>query len=168
MSIPIIRKRERITTEQRRFSVEDEQGSGYGFDCDADGTVHFARDVYDEIGMDSHALDWRTDQPMPDWAKSDAGVQNFANVVFGAYGIWANVRYYTERNSYTSPAIGKCSCGEEVALEGDYGHGIDCECGRIYNQSGQELAPRSQWEDRYDEDSTEPYCVEFGYAGEDY
>ncbi len=30
--------------------------------------------------------------------------------------------------------------------------------------SGQELAPRSQWEDRWDEDSTQPYCVEFGYG----
>lgn len=55
-------------------------------------------------------------------------------------------------------------CNREVSLEGmDYGHGYDCPCGQIYNGFGQRLAPRSQWEDRYDDDSTQPYNVEFGY-----
>ena len=62
------------------------------------------------------------------------------------------------------PDEGTCECGRTVYLEGDSGHGIDCDCGRIYNLSGQELAPRSQWEDRWDVDSTQPYCKEFGYA----
>jgi hypothetical protein len=27
-----------------------------------------------------------------------------------------------------------------------------CDCGRLYNSSGQELAPREQWEESYEED----------------
>lgn len=66
-------------------------------------------------------------------------------------------------HSFWGPASGRCDCGRTVWLEHEY-HGIDCGCGRIYSSSGQELAPRSQWEDRWDEDSTEPYNVEFGYV----
>jgi hypothetical protein len=37
---------------------------------------------------------------------------------------------------------GTCVCGEEVEFSGFTN---TCECGRDYNSSGQELAPRSQW-----------------------
>ena len=40
------------------------------------------------------------------------------------------------------PAIGRCSCGEEVWL-GSFTN--TCECGRDYNSAGQQLADRSQW-----------------------
>jgi hypothetical protein len=59
---------------------------------------------------------------------------------------------------------GTCDCGETVVLDYDNGHGIDCPCGRIYNMSGSQLAPRSQWEERWDDSSTVPYYAEFGYA----
>lgn len=62
------------------------------------------------------------------------------------------------------PGYGTCACGETVELDYDYGHGIDCKCGRIYNLSGSQLAPRSQWEERYSEESTVPYYAEFGFA----
>lgn len=37
---------------------------------------------------------------------------------------------------------GTCVCGEEIEFSGFTN---TCECGRDYNSSGQELAPRSQW-----------------------
>ncbi len=40
------------------------------------------------------------------------------------------------------PAIGKCSCGEEVILSGFTN---TCECGIDYDINGHRLAPRSQW-----------------------
>lgn len=43
--------------------------------------------------------------------------------------------------SYRVPAEGRCECGRVVVLEGD----TDCDCGRIYNGSGQELNPRWMW-----------------------
>lgn len=37
---------------------------------------------------------------------------------------------------------GICTCGREVSFQ----HFTNtCDCGRDYNSSGQELAPRSQW-----------------------
>lgn len=47
------------------------------------------------------------------------------------------------RWTYTIPAEGRCVCGRTVALDGD----TDCDCGRIYNGAGQELAPRHMWGD---------------------
>lgn len=44
--------------------------------------------------------------------------------------------------TYTDPRIGECECGQHVYLE----HFTNtCECGRDYNMSGHELAPREQW-----------------------
>ena len=55
-------------------------------------------------------------------------------------------------NSYTEPAVGKCSCGEEFELINDYMGATECpKCGRWYNLFGQELLPPDQWEaDYYD------------------
>lgn len=60
----------------------------------------------------------------------------------------------------------KCDCGAEISVEyPENGHGYDCHgCGAIYNGGGQRLAPRSQWEDRYDDESPGRYCDEFGYS----
>lgn len=39
------------------------------------------------------------------------------------------------------PAEGRCPCGRTVVLDGD----VDCDCGRLFNSSGQELNPRWMW-----------------------
>ncbi len=123
------------------FEWNDCPGDGFGFPCNKDGSVDLS-------------------------TYSEAAIENLASCLFGIFdvsytGIEDQSKTWTERS-------GKCACGRTVVLEGDYGHGIDCECGRIYNSSGQELRPRSQWEDRWEDDSTQPYNVEFGYAGSDY
>ncbi len=43
---------------------------------------------------------------------------------------------------YKVPASGTCECGNRLELPNFTN---TCECGRDYNSSGQELAPRSQW-----------------------
>jgi hypothetical protein len=46
---------------------------------------------------------------------------------------------------WREPSIGKCSCGELIALGGFTN---TCQgCGREYNWAGQELAPRQEWGD---------------------
>lgn len=96
---------------------------------------------------------------------SEGAKENLWRAIFGLFNESLKYEGIVERDtSYRTQAHGTCPCGRQVFLEHDYGHGIDCDCGRIYNMSGQELAPRSQWEDRWDEDSTQPYCVEFGYG----
>ena len=47
------------------------------------------------------------------------------------------------------PAVGQCSCGAEVILDSFTN---TCDCGRDYNMSGQELAPREQWGEETGED----------------
>lgn len=43
---------------------------------------------------------------------------------------------------YKKPASGTCECGQRLSLP----HFTNtCECGKDYNSSGQELAPRDQW-----------------------
>lgn len=43
---------------------------------------------------------------------------------------------------YKVAASGTCDCGRRLELPGFTN---TCECGKDYNSSGQELAPRSQW-----------------------
>tara|TARA_R110002020_G_scaffold63232_2_gene169051 strand:+ start:267 stop:590 length:324 start_codon:yes stop_codon:yes gene_type:complete len=45
-------------------------------------------------------------------------------------------------NRYCEPAIGKCSCGEELALHDPLDN--QCDCGKCYNSSGQLVTP--SWE----------------------
>lgn len=121
------------------FSWDDCPGAGFSFDCFENGAV--------DLG-----------------SYSEGAKENFWRAIFGLFDKPLTYKGITERDcSYWEPAYGTCVCGRRVFLEHDNGHGIDCDCGRIYNMSGQELAPRSQWEDRWDDDSTQPYCVEFGY-----
>lgn len=47
---------------------------------------------------------------------------------------------------------GTCPCGAVIVIEYDEGYGWDCDCGRIYNLNGQELRPRSEWEEPMEED----------------
>lgn len=45
----------------------------------------------------------------------------------------------------------KCKCGKEIQYNGYY-HCFECDCGKTYNGVGSELAPRSQWQDEYNEE----------------
>jgi hypothetical protein len=47
------------------------------------------------------------------------------------------------KTRWTQHAIGRCACGEAVELSAFTN--TCSQCGRDYNMSGQELAPRSQW-----------------------
>lgn len=145
MALEIVNPRhtEHVERYVLRYHWRDDPGAGFAFPCDAQGHR------IPNPGADSnYAL-----------ATTEAAKPN-GKIIFDGF--------VDESFDERVPAEGKCKCGRTVWLEGDHGHGIDCACGRIYNMSGQELAPRSQWEDRYDEDSTVPYNVEFGYVGGDY
>jgi hypothetical protein len=139
MALEMLTRREKIYYTEYRlvFDSKTRPGSGYSFPCDKDGVLI---QEADNPGRDERFLEVKADE-------------NYEFMGLKEY-----------RHSYIEPASGKCKCGKIVYLDWDNGHGIDCECGRIYNLSGQELAPRSQWDDRYDDDSTQPYWAEFGYV----
>lgn len=45
--------------------------------------------------------------------------------------------------------IKKCKCGKEMEYD-KYYHCYECDCGKCYNAFGNELAPKSQWQEEYD------------------
>ena len=48
--------------------------------------------------------------------------------------------------TFINPAVGLCSCSQEVVLDADYMGAVRCECGRWYNLFGQELRDPKYWE----------------------
>ena len=69
---------------------------------------------------------------------SDAAKSNYDDCIVNSDG---SVEESVQ--SWTEPAIGLCKCGGKVELK-DFTN--SCEsCGKDYNSSGQQLAPREQW-----------------------
>jgi hypothetical protein len=118
MSVEIITPRRTVPHVERRreFEWKDCPGAGFSFDLDNN----------DEIIV--------TDGNRENVARclKDGGATLYDNGI--------NVIEW----EHVEPAVGRCSCGREVTLDTSPA-GNDCGCGRIYNSSGQELAPRSQW-----------------------
>lgn len=117
--IKILSKRERITNVRymHQFSREESPGSGFSFECDKDGEV---------FGMEPEAR------------------KSYMDCLTGVCGgsKMIDEGIVKHEHSYMQPAIGECTCGQEVVLRGFTN---TCECGKDYNSSGQGLAPRSGW-----------------------
>lgn len=62
----------------------------------------------------------------------------------------------------------RCSCGDEVNLDGALyppHYAASCDgCGQLFNLSGQELAPRAQWEEDYGDDGIDD-AIPWGTPG---
>jgi hypothetical protein len=114
-----IRKSERIRSVSyaRYFENVDCPGSGYSFPCDEHGNV-----------------------ALPD---NEAGRENLSKCLGGVYNV-IDRGIETYSHSYTEPGVIKCHCGRHVTLGSSWANECD-NCHREYNQSGQLLAPRSQW-----------------------
>ena len=137
-----------------RLEIETAEAGSFSFECNEEGVPTFTNWGPPDVR-------WQSDQPMPPEFEDNPAWLNYLGSLF----LWTTTRSEVVKYEHDEviPATGKCVCGDTVELDYDYGHGIDCKCGRIYNLSGQELAPRSQWTDYFDEDSTQPYFAEFGY-----
>jgi len=124
----IIKQRERKTKVRYYLSFEwnDTPGCGFNFDCDENGKV----------------------------LTTDANNANYQKCISGEYDVIAEGIKKSEW-SYTDPAIGKCSCGEEVVLS-SFTNTCD-KCDRDYNMQGDLLAHRSQWGEETGEHWTECY-----------
>ena len=113
----IIRARKEYTevTYARSYCFKDNHGSGFLFPCDKDGNM----EPLNEIAQ-----------------KNYERCQTDENIIY--VGVEAIERRHVE------PAVGRCACGHTVSLERSWIN--SCQgCGRDYNGSGQELAPREQW-----------------------
>ena len=126
----IISRRERIESVSYTLSWawRDAPGAGFGFPCDEHGTL-------DEASLNSCAL------------------ANLRACRDGSYAVDGPVVVST-RWSYMQPAVGLCSCGQEVQLDRFTN---PCDCGADYNGSGSLLTPRECWGEETGEHWTE--CV---------
>lgn len=117
MSIHIVREAwvEETTSHYRVFAILGRDGCAYEFPCDAQGNV---------------------DLPPTSPARG-----NYEACCSGRLEVRdEGVRTYVSH--YRHPRTGLCPCGEEVELSRFTN---TCGCGRDYNMSGGELAPREQW-----------------------
>jgi hypothetical protein len=102
-----------------RIHFSTSPGGGYSFDCDEKGNV----DV---------------EKLRPE------GRANYESLISGAIPTIERPLIQEFCSRVKHYATGKCDeCGAIVELSS--GEGNDCECGAIYNMSGQRLRPRSQW-----------------------
>jgi len=109
---------EESTEYQLLFGYVTEPGSGYAFPCDPSGNV---------------STDGLTPAAVANLEACQAGDNR---------GKLNPPRVITLHNTYRYPAIGRCACGAEIALDAFTNA---CDCGRDYNSAGQLLAPRAQW-----------------------
>ncbi len=118
-----------------KFTLRTDSSCGYSFPCDADGNVIIAAD-------------------------NGAARENYRFCTTGAEDVIDNGIKRREY-SYRKAAVGKCVCGGKVSLD-SFTNG--CQCGRDYNMSGQELAPRNHW----GEETGESYSdiVNHDYSGD--
>lgn len=117
--IRIIKPRRRVVVTERQIIFDDlkVKGAAFGFPCNGDFVV------------DREAL-------------NPVARANYDRLIADRFdGRYAEPRREEWTRSFYEPAVGRCSCGRAVTLEGD----SSCRCGREYNAVGQELAPRSQW-----------------------
>jgi hypothetical protein len=98
------------------FEWEDQPGSGFAFPCDPQGRV-------DPTVM------------LP------AQRRNYERCRSGELPV-LNRGVRTHRFIYQVPALGRCRCGAEVALDGP--DNLCGRCGRAYSQAGQLLAGKTE------------------------
>lgn len=111
-------RRVHVDEYRLKFNSLVSPGSGYSFDCDAEGNLA----PLTEIQAESLRI-----------ARE--------GVAAGTYRA-PYIAHYP--HSYNEEAILKCDCGREVELYDSLTN--ECNCGRLYNGSGQSLAPVAQWE----------------------
>ena len=114
----IISPRRTVHVAEFSFQYDDRTcpGGGFGFPCKADGTLL-------PLGPSAQAsLDYVVDN-----------LDTFK--VVGVVDLSRDVR---------EPAVGRCDdCRRQVYLEDALTN--ECDCGALYNMSGQRLRPRHEW-----------------------
>jgi hypothetical protein len=118
MAIKIISHRQRIEEVEYFIFYEyvEQPGAGFMFPANQHGDL-----LVDEM--------------------SEEGMENYEKCDSEEYPV---VYHGLQRsvNRYWEPAVGECSCGREVVLEGNTNQ---CGCGSYYNQIGQQLSHPSNW-----------------------
>jgi hypothetical protein len=126
MPLKVLRESYRELQEEYALQCDIGNGSSYVFDCDKDGNVEKL------IHPDS--------------------VSNYEKCVSGQIKTIRPPYVKDWSRWVTHPMVCECHCGQELPMYHDYEGIVYCNCGKMFNTAGQELRPRSQWEERYDDD----------------
>jgi hypothetical protein len=81
-----------------------------------------------------------------------AGQDNYKKCISGEIKTISQpyIQYYSR--TYNHPRVCECECGDELHMECDSEGLVYCHCGRCYNMAGNSIRPRSEWEERYEDD----------------
>lgn len=107
------------------LTFQTDRYGGYSFPCDKDGNV---------VDLNPSA--------MANYQKCISGDIATIQTPF--------VDYFDR--VYRRPKVCKCDCGYKLEMECDSEGLVYCHCGKCYNSSGASIRPRSEWEERYDDD----------------
>jgi hypothetical protein len=122
-----------IKPSQREFFVEH----SLNYDTSSNGGFSFPCDAHGHVDLSSF---------------SDAAKHNYQQCLDGMVGA-IRAPYVSEREySRLTQAIAECECGKQFEMDTDSEGLCYCHCGKCYNASGQSIRPRSEWEERYEDD----------------
>lgn len=108
------------------INFDTNTNGGYSFECDENGKVNIE-------GFSSIAL------------------ENYNKCINGEIKTIKPPYIKTYSRRVYNPAVATCDCGEEIELDVDSEGLCYCNCGNCYNGAGQSIRPRSEWEERYDD-----------------
>lgn len=123
--LEIIKEAYTEVVEEFFLEFNTHQHGGYSFPCDKDGNVL---------------------QLAPE------GQENYNKCISGEVKTIREPYIQCYRRSYKHPRVCKCECGDELPMEWDSEGLVYCHCGKTFNTSGQSIRPRSEWEERYEDD----------------
>jgi hypothetical protein len=120
--LKIIKERTPVTVTEYfiEFKYKDDPNAGFCFPANKDGTPAFDKMCSEAVSNYKSCL---TDDRLTE------------------------AEFTTNTFTYVDSAIGECTCGALVTLDGDYQGAVMCECGRWYNLFGQSLRDPKYWED---------------------
>lgn len=123
--LKVIRESYEELIEEYNLFFETKKGSGFSFPCDKDGNV----------------------KPL-----SEAAIPNYEKCISGEIATIRPAYVQDWSRTYRHPKVCKCDCGLELEMYADGEGLVYCYCGRCYNTAGQSIRPRSEWEERYEDD----------------
>jgi len=125
MPLKVLRESYRELQEEYALEFEVGEGSWLSFPCDKDGNV----------------------KPL-----TPEGLSNYEKCMSGEIKTTEPPYVKDWSRWVTHPKVCECHCGQELPMYHDSEGMVYCGCGKTFNTSGQELRPRSEWEERYDDD----------------
>ena len=113
------------TMEEFSLYCQTHDSGGFSFPCDKDGNIS---DL------------------------SPEALINYLKCISGEVSTMHPPRVVRNSWTYQHPRLCECECGDELPMDCDSEGLVYCHCGKCYNSAGQSIRPRSEWEERYDDD----------------